>query len=111
MLALTECHFVMRCAEGSSTPKLCMAVHSADPLLYLQESHLPEHSREGGEAPVRTNTVNQRERGFHQLTDRVSLFWYFSFVSLPSPGQQPSRRAGQGAQALLAARMGALSWH
>lgn len=62
VLALTECHFVMRCAEGSSTPKLCMAVHSADPLLYLQESHLPEHSRDGGEAPVRMNTVNQRKR-------------------------------------------------
>jgi len=39
-----------------------MAVHSADPLLYLQEFHLPEHSREEGEALVKANTVNQRER-------------------------------------------------
>ena len=61
VLALTECEFVMRRAEGSSITKLCMAVHSADPLLYLQEFHLPEHSREEGEALVKTNTVNQRE--------------------------------------------------
>lgn len=49
----------MRHAEGSSITKLCMAVHSADPLLYLQEILLPEHSgEEGGEAPVKMNTVN-----------------------------------------------------
>lgn len=62
VLALTECEFVMRGAEGSSVTKLCMVVHSADPLLYLQAFHLPEHSREEGEAPVKMNTVNQRER-------------------------------------------------
>lgn len=74
----------MRCAEGSSITKLCMVVHSADPLLYLQEFHLPEHSREEGEALVKTNTV--KEKGFHQLTDKVSLFFPFSSFSLfPQP--------------------------
>lgn len=48
MLALAEYKFVMRHAEGSSITKLCMAVHSADPLLYLQEILLPEHSGEEG---------------------------------------------------------------
>lgn len=61
-----------------------MVVHSADPLLYLQEFHLPEHSREEGEALVKTNTV--KEKGFHQLTDKVSLFFLSPlYPSSPTP--------------------------
>lgn len=80
MLALAECKFVMRRAEGFSITKLCMAVHSADPLLYLQEILLPEHSGEEGGGGSCQNEYSKLKRGFHQLTNKV---FYFPPNTLP----------------------------
>lgn len=85
MLALAEYKFVMRHAEGSSITKLCMAVHSADPLLYLQEILLPEHSGEEGGGGSCQNEYSELRRGFHQLTNKV-----FYSPPHPSPFKQPS---------------------